>query len=126
MKKTFYRRLQLRNLPLQHTLSLANLIYFLNVLRVDIQNGLDRLKDAKNEINELKDEIKSLHKSIWEQEDKIKHLGKEIEQIMNERDILGSQLVRRNDELTLVYEKINILERTLQIGKVFLIKLKEA
>ncbi|CAG2066612.1 unnamed protein product, partial [Timema podura] len=36
---------------------------------------------------------------------------------MNERDILGTQLVRRNDELALLYEKIKILQSTLHKGE---------
>lgn len=40
-----------------------------------------------------------------------------MEQLLNERDILGSQLVRRNDELSLLYEKIKILQTTLHRGE---------
>lgn len=36
---------------------------------------------------------------------------------MNERDVLGSQLVRRNDEIALLNEKIRILQSTLARGK---------
>lgn len=36
---------------------------------------------------------------------------------MNERDVVGAQLVRRNDEISLLYEKIRILEVTLHRGK---------
>lgn len=36
---------------------------------------------------------------------------------MNERDILGSQLVRRNDEIALMNEKIKILQITLTRGE---------
>lgn len=35
---------------------------------------------------------------------------------MNERDVLGSQLVRRNDEIALLNEKIVILQSTLARG----------
>ena len=38
-------------------------------------------------------------------------------QIMTERDILGTQLVRRNDELALLYEKIRIQQSTLSKGE---------
>jgi len=38
-------------------------------------------------------------------------------QIMNERDILGAQLVRKNNELSLLYEKLNILQHTLHEGE---------
>ena len=34
-------------------------------------------------------------------------------QVISERDILGTQLVRRNDELALLYEKIKIQQSTL-------------
>ena len=40
-----------------------------------------------------------------------------MNQIMTERDILGTQLVRRNDELALLYEKIRIQQSTLSKGE---------
>ena len=36
---------------------------------------------------------------------------------MTERDTLGTQLIRRNDELALLYEKIKILQSTLAKGE---------
>ena len=41
-----------------------------------------------------------------------------ISQVINERDILGTQLIRRNDELALLYEKIKIQQSTLNKGEV--------
>lgn len=38
--------------------------------------------------------------------------------MISERDILGTQLVRRNDELALLYEKIKIQQSTLNKGEV--------
>jgi hypothetical protein len=40
------------------------------------------------------------------------------DQVINERDILGTQLIRRNDELALLYEKIKIQQSTLSKGEV--------
>ena len=37
-------------------------------------------------------------------------------QVINERDILGTQLIRRNDELALLYEKIKIQQSTMNKG----------
>jgi len=42
---------------------------------------------------------------------------KEYLNVVNERDILGTQLIRRNDELALLYEKIKILQTTLSKGE---------
>ena len=36
---------------------------------------------------------------------------------MTERDILGTQLIRRNDELALLYEKVKIQDSTLRKGE---------
>lgn len=36
---------------------------------------------------------------------------------MNERDIQGTQLAKRNDELSLLHEKIKILQSTLHKGE---------
>merc|ERR1719181_1639067 len=43
---------------------------------------------------------------------------KELDEVINERDILGTQLIRRNDELALLYEKIKIQQSTLNKGEV--------
>merc|ERR1711998_629329 len=45
-------------------------------------------------------------------------MGKELDEVINERDILGTQLIRRNDELALLYEKIKIQQSTLQKGEI--------
>lgn len=38
--------------------------------------------------------------------------------MISERDILGTQLVRRNDELALLYEKIKIQQSMLNKGEI--------
>merc|ERR1712179_490550 len=43
---------------------------------------------------------------------------KELDQVISERDILGTQLVRRNDELALLYEKIKIQQSILNKGEI--------
>lgn len=42
---------------------------------------------------------------------------KEWDAVMSERDILGTQLVRRNDELGLLYEKVKLQASTLTRGQ---------
>ncbi|KAJ1459993.1 flagellar associated protein [Pelagophyceae sp. CCMP2097] len=42
---------------------------------------------------------------------------KEYDQIIMERDLLGTQLIRRNDELALLYEKLKIQISTLRKGE---------
>ena len=42
---------------------------------------------------------------------------KEYDIVIGEQDILGTQLIRRNDELALLYEKIKIQQSTLNKGQ---------
>ncbi len=41
---------------------------------------------------------------------------REYEAVLHERDVLGSQLIRRNDELALLYEKVKVQASTLNKG----------
>jgi len=47
----------------------------------------------------------------------IKVLLLRLLQVVKERDLIGAQLVRRNDEMSLVYEKMKIMEMTLHKGE---------
>ncbi len=42
---------------------------------------------------------------------------RELERSVGDRDMLGTQLVRRNDELALLYEKLRLQEATIAQGR---------
>ena len=42
---------------------------------------------------------------------------RELDRSEGDRDILGTQLIRRNDELTLLYEKLKLQEATVIQGR---------
>jgi chromosome segregation ATPase len=85
--------------------------------RVELNLAHEQVKTLKDNIAEQDAEEKRLHKQILDNEKLIREQSKDLEQLMNERDILGSQLVRRNDEIALLHEKIEILQTTLQRGE---------
>merc|ERR1719188_196259 len=63
-------------------------------------------------------EIKKLESTIQEAEVERQNQRKEFEAVTSERNILCTQLIRRNEELALLYEKIKIQESTLTKGEV--------
>merc|ERR1719247_2795078 len=63
-------------------------------------------------------ELKKLQGSIAAAEAERQQRKREYEGVISERDILGTQLIRRNDELALLYEKIKIQQSTLQKGEI--------
>jgi hypothetical protein len=72
---------------------------------------LDQLQERETMINKLSLLIREAV-NMFETERK-NHL-----EVKNVRDILGTQLIRRNDELALLYEKIKILQITLGKGEI--------
>lgn len=63
-------------------------------------------------------EINRLNSSLKRMDEDVLNQKKEYDQLINERDILSAQLIRRNDELALLYEKVKIQTNTLKKGEV--------
>ena len=53
---------------------------------------------------------------ISNSDEEIKRQKRELDTVLAERDILGSQLVRRNDELSLLYQKCKLLQTLINNG----------
>lgn len=86
------------------------------------KDRLEKLKKKQSSLRQLKtaqeSEIKKLEQTITEAEAVRQANEKEYEEVISQRDILGTQLIRRNDELALLYEKVKIQQNTLQRGEV--------
>merc|ERR1712199_68113 len=81
-------------------------------------NAQKRMKNLTNIVETQRAEIKKLESTIQEAEQEKQSQQKEYEGVISERDILGTQLIRRNEELALLYEKIKIQQSTLQKGEI--------
>merc|ERR1712217_175189 len=77
-----------------------------------------RMKHLMNIVETQRTEMKKLESTIQEAEQERQAQQKELEGVIGERDILGAQLIRRNEELAWLYEKIKIQQSTLQKGEI--------
>merc|ERR1712187_552544 len=77
-----------------------------------------RMKNLMNIVDTQRTQMKKLEGTIQEAEQQRQAQQKELEGVIGERDILGAQLIRRNEELALLYEKIKIQQSTLQKGEI--------
>ena len=93
-----------------------------------VEKEKDNLKDnhsklkslgGKNDelVGQFSSEISKLNAIINEADQERERQEKECGILCNERDILGTQLVRRNEELALIYERIRIQQSTLDKGR---------
>jgi len=93
----------------------------------------DKEKEAlKNELMRIKKLVSTAEttmKNYQAEVDKLNHIiseadaerfrqQREYDIVINERDILGTQLIRRNDELALLYEKVKIQRNAISQGEV--------
>ena len=90
-------------------------------LKENVQAELNRKNQlilANHELVHQQDaELKRLTSSIRSMDAESLSQRKEYDQVINERDILGTQLIRRNDELALLYEKLRVQQSALKTGE---------
>lgn len=79
-------------------------------IKQQIQSSDDMIKTQDNDISRLKYVISEAEGEKLKQK-------KDYEMVINERDILGTQLIKRDEELALLYEKIKIQKSTLKKGE---------
>uniref|UniRef100_A0A8C0XMZ5 Cilia- and flagella-associated protein 58 central coiled coil domain-containing protein n=1 Tax=Castor canadensis TaxID=51338 RepID=A0A8C0XMZ5_CASCN len=86
-------------------------------LKAELQKLRQQALETKHFIEKQEAEERKLLRIISEADGERLRQKKELDQVISERDILGSQLVRRNDELALLYEKIKIQQSVLNKGE---------
>ncbi|DBB05834.1 hypothetical protein WJX82_007880 [Trebouxia sp. C0006] len=86
-------------------------------LRFEMNKAAAQMKEADAAIAAQKAELDKLNQIITEADQEQLRQKKEYDIVIGERDILGTQLIRRNDELALLYEKIKIQQSTLNKGQ---------
>ena len=86
-----------------------------------VQTQLDTVersqKNLQEQVDTMKIELRKLELVVMEADNERQLDKKNLEQVCCEKDVLGQQLIRRNDELRLLYEKIKIQQSTLQKGE---------
>ena len=86
-------------------------------LRGELQRMRRSLEQSNTTQGGMEKQIANLQQVIRDADDEKKKQQHELDQIVTERDILGTQLVRRNDELTLLHEKTKLQQSTLMKGE---------
>ncbi|XP_075234367.1 cilia- and flagella-associated protein 58-like isoform X1 [Lycorma delicatula] len=86
-------------------------------LKADSQLWKENYKKAKKVIDTLQEEISEIKYTLNMNNSKVQRFRKEIDHVMNERDILNSQLNHCKNDLALLNEKLRVLQVTLDKGK---------
>jgi len=94
-------------------------------LQVELKGSHMQISKLRREIERHKMEQKRLRQDIRQADMDISRQKKDIDNAMNERDILGTQLVRRNDELSLQYSRIKVSrDRNLRLPSARIVRIR--
>lgn len=77
-----------------------------------------QISEADDVIVNQRRELEKLNRIINEADQELARQQKEYDIVINERDILGQQLIKRNQELAKVYERIKVQQSLLASGQV--------
>jgi chromosome segregation ATPase len=90
--------------------------------REKLEREMKRLKEqwdvAEKTMQDHQKELDGLETRIRETDGERERLLAEQLSMMKDRDVLGTQLVRKNDEIALLQEKIKILQETMRKGEI--------
>uniref|UniRef100_A0A383VEV0 Cilia- and flagella-associated protein 58 central coiled coil domain-containing protein n=1 Tax=Tetradesmus obliquus TaxID=3088 RepID=A0A383VEV0_TETOB len=86
-------------------------------LRMELNKARNNIGEAESAIATQKAQLEKLNHVVAEADAERVRQKKELDLVLGERDILGTQLIRRNDELALLYEKVKIQQSTLSRGQ---------
>ncbi|KAA0722749.1 Cilia- and flagella-associated protein 58 [Triplophysa tibetana] len=86
-------------------------------LKAELQKMRQQALETKQFIDKQEADEHKLLKIIADADTERLRQKKELDQVISERDLLGTQLVRRNEALALLYEKIKIQESIMSKGE---------
>mmetsp|Transcript_34002 Transcript_34002/g.74900 ORF Transcript_34002/g.74900 Transcript_34002/m.74900 type:complete len:901 (+) Transcript_34002:156-2858(+) len=90
----------------------------MEVTKTKLERTNDSLSGNHELVRQQENELKNLTSTLRRMDEEALAQRKEYDNVINERDILGTQLIRRNDELALLYEKLRIQQSALKKGEV--------
>ncbi|XP_029957141.1 cilia- and flagella-associated protein 58 [Salarias fasciatus] len=85
-------------------------------LKAELQQLKQQLEETRQRVEGQRAEQQNLHKLLADADAEQTRRRKQLEQVVRERDALGKQLLKRNDERALLYEKIGIQQAILSKG----------
>jgi len=95
-----------------------NAFYARDQLRAETNKSVAAVKDKEGQVAQLVAEIENLNSLINGIEKEMLKLKKRYEIAVEERNYTGIQLIDRNDELCILYEKSNMQQSVLKKGEV--------
>lgn len=86
-------------------------------LKTEIQNITVGIQHIRTELAEKEHECMSLYKSLADADRKSTRASQQLEALQKEKDTAGFELVKRNDEIRNLNEKLKLMQAALDRGE---------
>ncbi|XP_037943974.1 cilia- and flagella-associated protein 58-like [Teleopsis dalmanni] len=86
-------------------------------LQSELKNKENLLASVRQDLKEMKYKNEQYMKTITDDEKKFMRIKQNLEETRKEKNLVGLQMVRRNDEIILLKEKLDVLQLALDQGQ---------
>ncbi|XP_070144445.1 cilia- and flagella-associated protein 58 [Drosophila kikkawai] len=97
-------------------LKIEHLNNYIKELQSELKNKENLVAGLRKDMREMKSKNEMLAKAISNDELKFMKMRHELEEMRKERNLVGLQIVRRNDEIVVIKEKLQIAQNALDNG----------
>lgn len=88
-----------------------------SALKHELQSATVAVQHARTELAEREHECRQLYRAVAEEERKCTKSVKKVDGVVNEKDILGAEMVKKKQEISLLKDKRALALRALDRGK---------
>ncbi|XP_050316752.1 cilia- and flagella-associated protein 58-like [Bactrocera neohumeralis] len=86
-------------------------------LQSELKNKENLLASVRRDLREMKTKNENLHKTIHDDELKFMKMSNDLDETRKEKNLIGLQMVRRNDEIVVLRDKLNNTQTALDQGQ---------
>lgn len=85
-------------------------------MKIDLQNANVDVQHMHGTLNEKEHECRSLYRSVMDAEKTNAQFHQKLDAMQNEKDQLGAEMIKRNEDLRILNEKLQIMQTALDRG----------
>lgn len=85
-------------------------------LKLELQSAMMAVQHTRSELAEKEHECRQLHRALAEEEKKCMKTEKRVDGVQNEKDQIGSEILKKREEIEAMKEKVQLMQRALDRG----------
>lgn len=85
-------------------------------MKIELQNATVAAQHTRTELAEKEHECRQLYRTLADEEKKCTKTEKKVEGIQNEKDLMGADIVKKDEEISLLNDKLQLMRTALDRG----------